>query len=474
MPPPPTPLPPLAAPTNFPPPQAEEAGRKLRSLLRPSDTLHFFTSPYRRTRETTSAILSSLTSATPTPSPFPRSSIKVYEEPRLREQDFGNFQPCSADMERMWRERADYGHFFYRIPNGESAADAYDRVSGFNESLWRSFGEEGFASVCVLVTHGLMTRVFLMKWFHFSVEYFEDLRNVDHCEFVVMKRSEGSEGKFVLQNQLRTWSELKREKARALKGEVEEGEVPVRRTWAGCLDGSELTRPPQRKNTADLFMNEVREDAEKEEFENKHNLPHHHHQHLESHTYPDATNGNQNGTDSPLNEQLDYQQEEEEHHTKGRSPSPSTTPSALPPIASKPTRIPSPQHLPLLEIGRDGGGSRSGAASRSGSLSRSASNDSDERAYHDALGRQGLAVALTGALGRSAKGRARADVDVDVDVLGDWSADEDEDEGGEGAGLEGGRRGGSERRRGGGDVDVEMSELERRERHDRSLRGSVY
>jgi len=88
----------------------------------------------------------------------------VFEEPRLREQDFGNFQPCSAEMERMWQERADYGHFFYRIPNGESAADAYDRVSGFNESLWRQFGDPDFPSVCVLVTHGMMSRVFLMKW----------------------------------------------------------------------------------------------------------------------------------------------------------------------------------------------------------------------------------------------------------------------------------------------------------------------
>jgi len=50
----------------------------------------------------------------------------------------------------MWQERADYGRFFYRIPNGESAADAYDRISGFNESLWRQFGEDDFASVCVL------------------------------------------------------------------------------------------------------------------------------------------------------------------------------------------------------------------------------------------------------------------------------------------------------------------------------------
>jgi len=130
--------------------QAYDAGRRLRKMLRADDTLHFFTSPYRRTRETTEGILATLTSDEPEPSAFKRNNIKVYEEPRLREQDFGNFQPCSAEMERMWQERADYGHFFYRIPNGESAADAYDRVSGFNESLWRQFGEDDFASVCVL------------------------------------------------------------------------------------------------------------------------------------------------------------------------------------------------------------------------------------------------------------------------------------------------------------------------------------
>ncbi|SZF04602.1 unnamed protein product [Blumeria hordei] len=194
--------------------QAYDAGRRLRSLLRADDTLHFFISPYRRTRETTEGILSTLTTDEPSPSPFPRNSIKIYEEPKLREQDFGNFQPCSAEMERMWQERADYGHFFYRIPNGESAADAYDRVSGFNESLWRQFGEEDFASVCVLVTHGLMSRIFLMKWYHFSVEYFEDLRNVNHCEFLIMRKREDS-GKYILENNLRTWSELKRERMEA-------------------------------------------------------------------------------------------------------------------------------------------------------------------------------------------------------------------------------------------------------------------
>jgi broad specificity phosphatase PhoE len=226
--------------------QAQDAGRRLRDLLHPDDKLHFFTSPYRRTRETTEGILESLTSDTPSPSPFPRHTIKVYEEPRLREQDFGNFQPCSTEMERMWMERADYGHFFYRIPNGESAADAYDRVSGFNESLWRLFGEDDFANVCVLVTHGLMARVFLMKWYHWSVEYFEDLRNINHCEFVVLTHNPDN-GKYTLQNKLRTWSDLRkdRERENASKEQIslstaspgQTDHVPIRRKWGGCPDG---------------------------------------------------------------------------------------------------------------------------------------------------------------------------------------------------------------------------------------------
>lgn len=263
--------------------QAEEAGRRLRSMLKPDDTLQFFTSPYRRTRETTEGILRSLTSDDPTPSPFLRNKVKVFEEPRLREQDFGNFQPCSAEMERMWQERADYGHFFYRIPNGESAADAYDRISGFNESMWRLFGEENFPSVCVLVTHGLMTRVFLMKWYHWSVEYFEDLRNINHCEFIVMKQS-SSNGKYILQNELRTWSELKRRALATQNGNTtslsttakgpppppqpySSPTIPAKR-WGGCVNGCNhdkisFPRRTRRQNTADLGIHGATADEEK-------------------------------------------------------------------------------------------------------------------------------------------------------------------------------------------------------------------
>ncbi|KAI9776143.1 MAG: hypothetical protein M1839_000559 [Geoglossum umbratile] len=349
--------------------QAEEAGIRLRSMLRPDDTLHFFTSPYRRTRETTEGILSSLTAETPTsPSLFPRHTIKVYEEPRLREQDFGNFQPCSAEMERMWHERADYGHFFYRIPNGESAADAYDRVSGFNESLWRQFGENDFASVCVLVTHGLMTRVFLMKWYHYSVEYFEDLRNVNHCEFVVMNKDYSS-GRYILENKLRTWSELKRERSiaegRTLDKQLEEHSIPQKK-WGGCPHGCDHAKfkpafKRKRENTGELSQKDLSA-LDKAELSRKQSLV----------------------KNSEIT--LDIQPELS-NVTRGRVDTSKFAPNKKEmSLASSPQdmnsylqqRLDSPYRLSVLQVGRDFGGSRSGVASREGSYS-SGSDHEDEQ-----------------------------------------------------------------------------------------------
>ena len=89
-----------------------------------------------------------------------------------------------------------------------------------------------------MVTHGLMTRVFLMKWYHWSVEYFEDLRNVNHCEFVVMRRRD--DGKYGLENEMRTWTQLKKERAEREHREVRE---------MGGLDTN-----PSRRNTLSAFL----------------------------------------------------------------------------------------------------------------------------------------------------------------------------------------------------------------------------
>ena len=316
----------------------------------------------------------------------------------------------------MWQERADYGHFFYRITNGESAADAYDRVSGFNESLWRSFGESDFASVCVLVTHGLMTRVFLMKWYHFSVEYFEDLRNVNHCEFVVMKLNEGS-GKYVLQNQLRTWAELKRERANSKSSITEpESPIPVRKKWRGCSQaggdrGDDFARRQmarRRRDTKELF-----EDAVDVEYGHK-------------------EKGDRTTTEASQGE---FPRGREEGTQSPKTPNPHTDVAnvrLVTPGARK--RIVSPSRLEILKGGRDGGGSHSGA----GSPSRSSPDDSDAELKEHIRSlplRRSLAMALNGQLDGDGE-RVRAD------ALGDQS-------------------------------DVEEEQIEVREAKDKSYEGSV-
>ncbi|MCO5571254.1 hypothetical protein L7F22_024991 [Adiantum nelumboides] len=88
-------------------------------------SVYFYVSPYKRALQTLRGIGRA----------FDRHHIAgVREEPRIREQDFGNFQ----DREKMRQEkekRARYSRFFYRFPDGESAADVYDRLTGFRETL---------------------------------------------------------------------------------------------------------------------------------------------------------------------------------------------------------------------------------------------------------------------------------------------------------------------------------------------------
>jgi broad specificity phosphatase PhoE len=122
-------------------------------------------------------------------------SEDVRIEPRLREQDWANFQD-PADIAAQKRLRNDYGHFYYRFTHGESGSDVYDRVSTFLESLWRYI--EAVPSTrgrppmseqnLVIVTHGLTMRLFCMRWFHWSVEYFESLENPVNGGHVVLLR----------------------------------------------------------------------------------------------------------------------------------------------------------------------------------------------------------------------------------------------------------------------------------------------
>lgn len=172
--------------------QAKQAGERIRQIvsgLSRDWKVYFYVSPYERTRSTLSEIGRSFSK---------KRVIGVREECRIREQDFGNFQ-VEERMKVVKETRLRFGRFFYRFPEGESAADVYDRVSSFLESLWRDIdmnrlhNEPSSDLNFIIVTHGLTSRVFLMKWFKWTVEQFEGLNNLGNCEFQVMQLGNGGE-----------------------------------------------------------------------------------------------------------------------------------------------------------------------------------------------------------------------------------------------------------------------------------------
>ncbi|KAJ7563494.1 hypothetical protein O6H91_03G112800 [Diphasiastrum complanatum] len=192
--------------------QAEACGVKIRKMIEETAEnddwkVYFYVSPYQRTLTTLKAIGRA----------FEKHQILgVREEPRIREQDFGNFQ-VRETMKSMMESRDKFGRFFYRFPEGESAADVFDRVTSFLESVWRDIdsnrldktgGRNPRCLNLVIVSHGVTMRVFLMRWFRWTTEQFENLYNPHNCEFRVMQLGTG--GRYSLfvhhsRKQLKDW-----------------------------------------------------------------------------------------------------------------------------------------------------------------------------------------------------------------------------------------------------------------------------
>jgi broad specificity phosphatase PhoE len=169
--------------------QATEAGERLRHLFG-DEQVQAFVSPYRRTWDTYRALKLD-----------PRLT-RAKEEPRLREQDWGNWQDIE-DIQRQRKARDAYGHFFYRFAMGESGADVYDRVGAFLETLYRAFDKEDFPENVLLVTHGITMRLFCMRWFHWTVSEFEALSNPDNAETRTLLL--GPSGSYALDRPFERW-----------------------------------------------------------------------------------------------------------------------------------------------------------------------------------------------------------------------------------------------------------------------------
>ena len=159
--------------------QAREAGRRIGGLLG-GESFGVFVSPYKRTLQTKEAILEGMG----------RSPVFDYQDPELREQEFGNMPPEEEnDANRKYRNR--FGRFFYRFPEGESCADVYDRMSHFLDSLYRRFERPTCPQNILIVSHGAAIQCFLARWYHWTLERFESIRGVPNCHVAVMTAENG-------------------------------------------------------------------------------------------------------------------------------------------------------------------------------------------------------------------------------------------------------------------------------------------
>lgn len=135
-----------------------------------------YISPYCRTRETWENITRSVGSA--------KENVHVYEDPRLREIEWGYDKPDDYDL-HVDKMREIHGKFYFRMDGGESPADGYDRISGFLETMMRQVKRKEVNNI-LIVTHGLTIRCFAMRFMHLKVEQFDDIQNPKHCDIVTI------------------------------------------------------------------------------------------------------------------------------------------------------------------------------------------------------------------------------------------------------------------------------------------------
>ena len=340
-----------------------------------------------------------------------------------------------------------------------------------------------------------MSRVFLMKWYHFSVEYFEDLRNVNHCEFLIMRKKEDS-GKYILENKLRTWSELKRERlaaaaakektnpssptATAVSEKDKEKEkkllggagessasnagamspIPVRKKWGGCPNGCDHGKHAYRKENSmhAMQLNGKPSNSSSPITSESTSLPFRRPAARRWQSSSDEDEDDPRGRVGPT---VDVQRSLDEVVS-----SPDGTPSFISVEDRLRSRLKSPRNDFLLvkTAGRDFGGSASGNTSQAGS-------DTEFSAEEDARKRlaKGKAIGVGSLMGRSAghggsamngkvireqSGMGRGAL---ADALGDQS-DVGSDAGSE-AELE---------------LSPELEPLAEEEKQDKSIKGSVY
>lgn len=175
--------------------QAETLGQSLKKLIK-NESILFYISTFTRCSQTFENIKKS----------FLANTMKILYDPRIREQEWGNYQRFSEsyeELQNILKEREKVGKMYYRFDHGESGCDVYVRVASFMESMFRwmdHYHKEKYQNV-IIVTHGLTMRYFIMKYLKLSVEQFEKMWNPKNCEFWVLEND--GKGNFHMKSEIR-------------------------------------------------------------------------------------------------------------------------------------------------------------------------------------------------------------------------------------------------------------------------------
>lgn len=161
--------------------QAKESGKWLAEYCKEKNIdlsrARIWRSPYLRTRQTCDEFNKWL------------GITDIREDITLTEQQFGLFDAVpEEDWGRLYpTEHAEYrrlcsnfGKFYARLPMGESPYDVAIRIHQFMGTIYRDYEKHGVDTLFVF-THGTTLRTFLLRWFHYSTEWYQAERNPKNC-----------------------------------------------------------------------------------------------------------------------------------------------------------------------------------------------------------------------------------------------------------------------------------------------------
>ena len=143
-------------------------------------------SPFLRTRQTCDLFNESLGIET------------VREDITLTEQQFGLFDAIPyekwgelypAEFAEYERQQKGMGKFYARLPLGESPFDVAVRVHQFLGTIYRDFEKHGVDNLFVF-THGTTMRTLLLRYFHYSPEWYHEERNPKNCAIRLIEHHE--------------------------------------------------------------------------------------------------------------------------------------------------------------------------------------------------------------------------------------------------------------------------------------------